>query len=228
VWNRDRARPVSTGFLVFLENLYLLKVAKFKDTYRTDSIRASWWDYGRPAAYYVTICSRGRVCYFGDVQHKKAVLSRTGVLAEVLWNEIPLHRQGVSLGPYVIMPNHIHGIVILEPEIFPSDTDDSDPTDHKVETGRALSLSKTSNDDTDSDETPGQGRFQDIGKNTLSSIVGAYKSAVTKHANRLGLEHGWQAKFYDRIIRSDTEYQRISTYIETNPAHWSEDEFFIE
>ena len=212
---------------VFLENLYLLRVTKFKDKYRTGSIRAQWWDYGRPAAYFVTICSWGRVCYFGDVQHKKAVVSRTGVLEEVMWNEIPLHRQGVSLGPYVIMPNHIHGIVILEPEIFPSDTDDSDPTDHKVETGRALSL--LSDDTTnDSDEAPGQGRFQNIGKNTLSSIVGAYKSAVTKHANRLGLKHAWQAKFYDRIIRSDTEYQRITTYIETNPAHWSEDEFYSE
>ena len=88
----------------------------------------------------------------------------------------------------------------------------------------ALSLDKFKNDKTGS--IPGSQRFQNIGKNTLSSIVGIYKSAVTQHANRLGLDHAWQPKFYDRIIRSEREFQQPAIYIENNPATWEEDEFY--
>lgn len=72
----------------------------------------------------------------------------------------------------------------------------------------------------------GQTRFQNQGKNTVSSIVGGYKSAVTKHTNRLGLKHAWQSRFHDHIIRNDAEYQRISEYIINNPTNWKDDKFF--
>jgi len=72
---------------------------------------------------------------------------------------------------------------------------------------------------------PGSERFQNIGKNTISSIVGSYKSAVTKHANRLGYPHQWQKLFYDNIIRSNDDYQRISDYIVSNPENWGKDKF---
>jgi REP element-mobilizing transposase RayT len=69
-------------------------------------------------------------------------------------------------------------------------------------------------------------RFQNPGKNTISSIVGSYKSAVTKHARRLGFDFGWQTRFHDHIIRDDAEYQRINDYIESNPANWAKDKFY--
>ena len=205
--------------------LYFGVVWKYRNKYRTGSIRASWWDYGRKAAYFVTICSQDRACYFGYVENKRMVLSGTGVLAEVIWNEIPLHRPQVTLGQYVVMPNHMHGILFLDPTGSPSYKNHEEHTADDVETGRALSLSKSNNDN---DLIPGKRRFQNIGKNTLSSIVGAYKSAVTKHANRLGLQHGWQPKFFDRIIRSGRELQEVSEYINDNPAKWEEDEFYGE
>jgi len=65
-----------------------------------------------------------------------------------------------------------------------------------------------------------------MGKNTVSSIVGSYKSAVSNNANRLELPHGWQVRFHDRIIRSDQEYRHISTYIDMNPSQWKNDEFY--
>jgi putative transposase len=74
-------------------------------------------------------------------------------------------------------------------------------------------------------QSPGQLRFQNQGKNTLSSIIGSYKSAVTKHANRLGIPFGWQSRFYDHIIREDAEFLRIADYIENNVANWSDDKF---
>ena len=151
-------------------------------------------------------------------------MSRTGILAEVIWNEIPLHRPQVTLGRYVVMPNHMHGILFLDPSGSSSAENREEQTADQVETGRALSLDKSKNEKSGS--IPGSQRIQNIGKNTLSSIVGAYKSAVTKHANRLGLEHGWQPKFYDRIIRSERELHHTATYIENNPANWEEDKFY--
>jgi hypothetical protein len=61
---------------------------------------------------------------------------------------------------------------------------------------------------------------------TISSVVRSYKSAITKHANRLGFENGWQSLFHDHIIRDDAAYQKINNYIENNPLNWENDTFF--
>jgi REP element-mobilizing transposase RayT len=145
-----------------------------------------------------------------------------------------MHAPNVDLGDFIVMPNHIHGIVILnKPESKQLNNYlGFDPLKNKensinaetgivnaetgiinAETGHALSL-------------PGDNRFQNIGKNTISSIIGSYKSAVTKHANRLGIENGWQTRFHDHIIRNDNEYQKISDYIVNNPNLWNEDRYF--
>ena len=71
-----------------------------------------------------------------------------------------------------------------------------------------------------------QKRFRNPGKNTVSSIIGGYKSAVSKHANRLGFDFAWQSRFHDHIIRNDDEYQRINDYIENNPQKWNDDELY--
>ncbi|HQN84508.1 MAG TPA: hypothetical protein PL079_08950, partial [Tenuifilaceae bacterium] len=76
------------------------------------------------------------------------------------------------------------------------------------------------------EQTIGQQRFQNIGKNSISSIIGSYKSAVTKHAHRLGFEFGWQTRFHDHIIRDDASFQTITHYILNNPTNWQEDKFF--
>ena len=76
-----------------------------------------------------------------------------------------------------------------------------------------------------SEKTPGQERFQNQGKNTISSIMGSYKSAVTKHAHRLGYEFDWQEKFHDNIIRDQESYNIISAYIKGNPGKWEDDKF---
>ena len=62
--------------------------------------------------------------------------------------------------------------------------------------------------------------------NSIATIIRSYKSAVTKHANRLKLQNGWQTRFHDHIICNETEYQRITDYIINNPAKWQEDKFF--
>ncbi len=184
---------------------------KFRNKYRIPSARASWWDYGNDAAYFITICTKGMECYFGDIVDANMQLSHVGVLADVLWYEIKNHAKNITLDVFQVMPNHIHGILALNGN--KRETDNG--TTHNVETTHALSLP----------EIPGQKRYQHQGSNTISSIIGSYKSAVTKHAHRLGYEFDWQERFYDIIIRDEESYIRIANYIKNNPAKWEEDKF---
>lgn len=162
------------------------------------SIRMQKWDYAWDAAYFITICTKDRKHYFGEVVNGEMYLSNTGVLADVFWFETKNHSKNIELGSFVVMPDHVHGIIILKDnEEFVK----RDPTDER---------------------TPGERRFRNQGCNTISSIVGSYKSAVTKHANRLGYVFGWQSRFYDTIIRNDVAYQRISDYIANNPKTWKD------
>jgi REP element-mobilizing transposase RayT len=201
-------------------------MTKYMNKYRSESARAQWWDYGWNGAYFITICTADREHYFGEIKNGKMILSPTGVIADLLWHEIINHSKFVELGGFVVMPNHIHGILILDkPNEFVDNRccfcrDRACPVPTKTTT---IGETKQTIDETE--KTIGQNRFQNIGKNTVSSIIGSYKSAVTKHANRLGLKNGWQTRFHDHIIRNDAEYQRISNYIVNNPNKWFEDKF---
>ncbi len=143
--------------------------------------------------------------------------SSLGIIADILWHEIPNHSKFVSLGEFVVMPNHIHGILLIDKPVDDGVNleVDRDLDVDVVETRHALSLR----------ESMGKTRFQNQGKNTISSMVSSYKSAVTRHANRIGLENGWQFRFHDHIIRNHAEYQRIENYIIKNPENWDNDKF---
>jgi len=198
-------------------------MGKFQNKYRIASARAQWWDYGWNGAYFITICTQNREHFFGEIHNGKMNLSHLGVIVNILWYEIPNHSPFIELGDFVIMPNHIHGILILDKPIDGINNSDNDNDNDNVDTGHALYLQTSQQMPTQ--QSIGKNRFQNIGKNTVSSIIGSYKSAVTKHANRLGLTNGWQSRFHDHIIRKDAEYQRISDYIINNPANWDNDKF---
>ena len=144
-----------------------------------------------------------------------------GAIADVLWHEIKNHAKNVKLGQFVVMPNHIHGILILDKPNVPTH-----PTHPNVGARHALPLrldGLDDSDDSDSKKTIGQKRFQNQGKNTVSSIIGSYKSAVTRHIRRLGYEFAWQPRFWDHIVRDKEAYHRISQYIVNNPKKWEAD-----
>ncbi len=198
---------------------------KFQNKYRIPSARLQHWDYRWAGAYFITICTNDRLHYFGKIENGKMALSAVGILADVFWYEIKNHAQNVELGEFVVMPNHIHGILILTG----NDNHDNGNGDGDVEAGHALPLPPQRPSKQQSPPTPktiGQQRFQNIGKNSVSSIIGSYKSAITKHAHRLGFEFAWQTRFYDHIIRDEASFQRITNYIINNPANWKEDKFF--
>lgn len=179
--------------------------------YRISSSRCPSWDYKHDAAYFITICTKKRENYFGEILNQNMQLSQTGVIADILWYEIKHHSKNVELDAFIMMPNHIHGIIIL------AKNDDNDV----LETTHALSLPGDTKND-----MPAKKRFQNQGKSTLSSIVGSYKSAVSKHAHRLAYEFEWQERFHDRIIRNLTSLGDIRNYIKNNPANWEKDKFF--
>ncbi len=192
---------------------------KFKNKYRTSSARLQTWNYAWDAAYFVTICTKNREHYFGEIENAVMNLSGIGIIADVLWHEIKNHAKNVQLGEFTVMPNHIHGIVILD------GNENCIGNDSHVETGHALSLQQSPNP-TPSPQTPGKQRFQNPGKNSLSSIIGSYKSAVTNHARRLNFNFEWQTRFHDHIIRDDISFQNISGYIKNNVQNWTDDRFF--
>lgn len=167
--------------------------------------RAPWWDYRWPNAYYVSINTHKRKHILGSVHLAQVQLSPLGIIADILWNQIPYHQKHVKIGPYVIMPNHIHGILIL------------DPPQHGVE---KINGERTEN----SDFTPCNLRMSAISPKSysLSAVIRSYKSAVTYHANRLQLPNGWQPRFFDRIIRNQNEFNALANYIDENPNHWPE------
>jgi len=181
---------------------------KFQNKYRTGSARLQTWDYRWQGAYFITICTHEKLHYFGEIEDEKMKLSHVGILADALWYEIK-NRANVELGKYLIMPNHVHGILIL-----------GAGDDNAVETTHALSLPGNPN------ISPGQQRFQHQGKNSISSIVGSYKSALSKHAHRLGFEFEWQSRFHDHIIRDERSFNLITDYIINNPANWEKDKFY--
>ncbi len=235
---------------------------KFQNKYRIPSARLPNWDYGWAAAYFITICTKDRKCFFGDIVNGEMNLSKVGVIADVLWYEIKNHAKNIELGEFVVMPNHVHGIIVLNGNDVTNgaDADVTVGTTHSnVETTHALSLQPSqpepppqpetfnpsetlnpceSQEQPESPDQPpepplithpktiAQQRFQNQGKNTISSIVGGYKSAVTKHANRLKLDFAWQSLFHDHIIRDEQSFQTISNYILNNPKNWSDDKFF--
>ncbi|MCA1752978.1 MAG: hypothetical protein LC670_14535, partial [Flavobacteriales bacterium] len=87
---------------------------KFRNKYRVDTIRARWWDYSRNGEYFVTICTHKSRRWFGHVENGKMILSDVGQIAHDCWAAIPEHFPFVRLGKFVIMPDHTHGIVIID------------------------------------------------------------------------------------------------------------------
>jgi REP element-mobilizing transposase RayT len=162
------------------------------------SIRLKNYDYASSGAYFVTIVTHGRQCLFGQIVDGKMRLNEWGAIAERCWMEIPQHYPYVILDAFVIMPNHVHGIIILN--------------DNGSIVG-ANNHSPLRND------RP-RGTTQTIG-----SIVRGFKIGVTKwFRQHTDIYNVWQRNYYEHIIRNDMELQRIREYIVNNPTNWRNDE----
>jgi putative transposase len=173
------------------------------------SIRLKGFDYSRAGAYFVTICAQGRECLFGAIEIGEMVLNDVGVIVQAVWGDLINHVPGIDLGDFVIMPNHVHGIVLLvgagsKPARFAVEDIGADVPD-KPRAGLEPA------------PTPRCG---------LPEIVRQFKTFSARRINAIRYAPGvpvWQRNYYEHVIRDEDNYRRITEYIVTNPCRWEED-----
>ena len=158
--------------------------------------RLQYYHYSQPGYYLVTICAQNRIYYFGEVEEAQMRLSDIGNIATDCWRAIPEHFHNTTLDEFVVMPNHIHGIVVI-----------------------------VGNADLRSLQQRCTQRQTDRSKMYLSKIVHGFKSSVTRTIRKQWNNHrfGWQKSFYDHVIRNDEDLDRARAYIQNNPLNWELD-----
>jgi len=165
-------------------------------------------DYSDDGFYFITICTKNRVELFGDIVGAEMVLSEDGKIAEKFWLNIPGHFSFVKLEEFIIMPNHIHGLINI------------------VGTGHCPVPASDLNERTGQCPVPTRrSRFGHVTPKSISTIIGSFKSIVTKTINQKYQTNNiiWQPRFHDRIIRKEDELNKIRQYIIDNPLKWGLD-----
>ena len=165
------------------------------------SVRLKGYDYAKAGAYFVTICTHDKECLFGYVENDEMVLNDKGKIAYNEWLRTPTLRPNVSLDVFEIMPNHMHGIIIIN----------ESPINCPPEPDLLVEFKPT---------------FKSPSK-TIGSIVRGYKAAVTSQINGPDVKDLiWQSNYHEHIIRDEKSYQFISNYIVNNARNWRQDKFY--
>ena len=179
-----------------------------------ESLRLPDFEYLKDGAYFVTIVTQNRACLFGSIVEEEMKLNEAGMMIDQVCREITGIIQGIYLDDYQIMPNHYHGIIVIE---------------YGVGAGLRACPGRTQ-----PQETAGSsGRVVPIEKGvSLPEIVGRFKS-LTTHRYIEGVKKNhwepfdrrlWQRNYFERVIRNEREHQAISDYIFCNPRNWEKDE----
>lgn len=174
---------------------------------RRRSLRLEDYDYARTGAYFVTICARNWECLFGEVVQERMVLNEYGGIVHREWARSAEIRNEIELDEFVVMPNHLHGIVFIV----------RDGTNVKFGSVGATGRSPLQPRNTE----PCGPRSKSLG-----SFIAGFKSAATRRINTWRGAPGvpvWQRNYYDHIIRNDDELHRIREYIMKNPHRWAMD-----
>jgi len=202
---------------------------KFKNKYRISSARLQPWDYGWNGAYFITICTKNKVCYFGDVTDNTMLLSQTGWLVDKICTEIPNHFPYIHLDHYVVMPNHIHMVLSIDK------VDDHDGRRDGRNAGKdAMNcVSTTDGKDPGKDamncvSTSGgiTGNNNPLLHDNISRVIRWYKGRVSFEVRKINPVFSWQPRFHDHIIRDAESYNKIAEYIMNNPESWKQDKFY--
>ena len=164
------------------------------------SVRIRGADYTHPGGYFITICAANRRSFFGKIEDDGVILTALGVIAHRCWLTIPEHFPNAMMKEFVVMPNHLHGIIGLG-----------------VGARYIVPFDRRS-------RTPEQ--FQKPVQGSIPTIVRTFKAEVTRQARReIGFKGGaiWQRNYFERVLRDGQEYADASRYIVENPARWKWD-----
>ena len=169
------------------------------------SIRLAGCDYSQAGAYFVTVCTRDRECLFGDIVDRQMQLNEAGKIVQTIWGSLPQFYEGVELDAFVVMPNHVHGVVVICASVGAIHESPLPP----IRESTAVTM-----------------RIADRRRRLLSKIIGRFKMVSAKHINGLRQTAGsvlWQRNYYEHIIRDDESLNRIRQNILDNPAQWEFD-----
>jgi putative transposase len=168
-------------------------------------------DYSEPGRYFVTICTKDRRTYFGEIRDGIMGLNDLGWIAHACLEALPAHIDDIEMGAFIVMPNHVHALIGLMPE------DDG-----------VAPLHATAQLDTKARRYrrgPGITPPSPPAAGSLGTVVRSYKSAVTRLIRRAGFEFAWQPRFHDHVVRNERALHRVHDYIVDNPARWRDDRF---
>ena len=178
--------------------------------YKRHSIRLKGYDYSASGLYFIAICTWNHLHLFGEIQNDRMIVNRYGEIAELEWCRTDELRDNIKLHEFIIMPNHLHGII----EVF------NCQGMNRGTAHRAL-LTKHG--------APQKERFGKPSSNTIPTIMRSYKGAVTKQIRELENNTALnirQRNYYEHIIRDEDSCLKISEYILTNPLKWRLDKYF--
>lgn len=175
------------------------------------SIRWKGYDYTQEGAYYITVCAFESRQFFGQVENGQMMLNEIGRIVQACWDAIPDHMAHVDIDEFVVMPNHMHGIVVIR------------------ERAAGARAGARHDAPVHAPAAPAPGRPPGIPPGALGQIVASFKSSVSRQVYRDGLLPRnvpvWQRNYWDHVIRDAAEYARIAEYIRNNPAKWDRDRF---
>jgi len=183
------------------------------DKHHRRSIRLQGYDYSQPGIYFITLCTQNHECLFGEILNGEMRLNEFGKMTQQCWLEIPHHFPHVKLDEFVIMPDHIHGIIIL----------------NDIVGAKNFSPQPSNNFSPQPIPTPQQNitPFRSPSK-TIGSIIRGFKIGVTRgFRQNTDIYVVWQRNYYEHIIRNKVELNRMRQYIIDNPKKWKTDENYI-
>ncbi|PHS40702.1 MAG: transposase [Sulfurovum sp.] len=181
-----------------------------RDLHNRCSLRLPHYDYSRAGYYFITICTQNRLHLFGEIVDDMMVLGVAGKMVNKLWYEIINDFPNIALHEFIIMPNHIHGIIEIVDNV-------GAPLVGALDVASAVGIHDK--------------RAPMKGAPTVGNVIGVYKSLTTNAYIKM-VKNGtlppfdkriWQRNYYEHIIRDDVDYDRIATYIINNPSTWDDD-----
>jgi len=203
--------------------IYNFTMTKFDpQKHHRRSIRLRGYDYSQDGVYYVTIVTWQREFLFGSIVNQKMMLSPYGEIVQKWWEEIPVHFSNAETGAFVIMPNHVHGIIYIVDErrgtvSVPKDNGEKTISQNNNMSGEILG-----------GEIPKRHAAPPLCMPTLGQIVAYFKYQSTKEMNKAdntgAVTKFWQRNYYEHIIRNEKDLQNKTDYIEANPRLWDEDD----
>ena len=182
------------------------------------SIRLKGYDYSQAGLYFITICCQDRVCRLGKIENGVMICNELGEIAYREWMKTAELRPQIELDAFMVMPNHIHGILKINEMNMDTLHSPNNMGDNMGDnTGECNSPNNTG-------ECNSPLRSP---SNTIGAIIRGYKSSVTKQFGLMGFDEKlWQRNYYEHIIRDEQSYQIISEYIINNPKKWADDKFY--